>query len=96
MIFQLYELDTRCLFPSQLLGPQQIAAFAARYCRAATSDEVKAAGYDPLDIDDGDSYLCLDTSPRHDVQIPGFTQYYKIHMQWRRGQIIHPSWLSGN
>lgn len=84
------------MFPGQLLGSQQVSAFIARYCRAATPDEVKTAGYDPLDIDDGDSYLYLDTSPRRNVQIPGFSQSYSIHMQWRRGQIIHPSWLRGD
>lgn len=89
-------MDTACLAPSELLGSQQVTDFISRYCRAATTDEVKTAGYDPLDIDAGESYLYLNVSPRRIVQIPGFSQTYSIHMEWRRGQIIHPSWLRGN
>ena len=81
------------MLAADLLGAEQVTTFIKRFCRPATSDEVKAAGFDSSDVDESDPFLYLVHAPRHVVRIPGFSRCYQIKMKWTSGQIIHPLWL---
>ena len=94
--FKFYEHDYPSPLACDVVGDDNVNVFLTRYCRIATPQEVKNAGFVIEREDDKNAFRMLLSPPPKIVTVPGLSgpkDRHSLSGTWQYGSVFHISWI---